>query len=83
MALIQDLTPDIFYTDMELNSKFSVRSEVVMSNQFDSLLKTDEEIKQDVIRDFTNELLHEAKKLADKYGKEDFLKMIKLAKTEL
>lgn len=45
-----------------------------MSNQFDILFKTDEEIKMDIISDFANELLYEAKKLADKYGKEEFLR---------
>ncbi|MEC1717209.1 hypothetical protein ABEV09_07310 [Schinkia azotoformans] len=48
-----------------------------MSTQFDSLFKTDEEIKMDIISDFANELLYEAKKLADRYGKDEFLKMIK------
>lgn len=48
-----------------------------MSTQFNSLFKTDEEIAMDVISDFANELLYEAHKLADKYGKEEFLKMIK------
>lgn len=48
-----------------------------MSTQFDSLFKTDEEIKQDIISDFANELLYEVKKLADKHGKEEFLRMIK------
>lgn len=48
-----------------------------MSTQFDSLFKTDEEIKMDIISDFANELLYEAKKLAEKYGKENFMDMIK------
>jgi hypothetical protein len=48
-----------------------------MSTQFVSLFKTDEEIKMDIISDFANELLYEAKKLADKYGKEEFLIMVK------
>ncbi|WP_179295635.1 hypothetical protein [Bacillus sp. FJAT-45350] len=48
-----------------------------MSTQFKSLFKTDEEIKKDIISDFANDLLFEAKKLADKHGKKEFLKMIK------
>ncbi|MFC5734316.1 hypothetical protein [Cytobacillus gottheilii] len=51
-----------------------------MSTHFNSLFKTDEEIKMDIISDFANELLYEAKKLADKYGKEEFLKMVKSGK---
>lgn len=51
-----------------------------MSTGFEKLFKTDEEIKMDIISDFANELLNEAKKLADKYGKEEFLKMIKSEK---
>ena len=53
------------------------RSEIIMSTQFNNLFKTDEEIKMDIIGDFAKELLYEAKKLADKHGKEEFLKLIK------
>lgn len=48
-----------------------------MSTQFKSLFKSGECIKKDIISDFANELLSEAKKLADKYGKEEYLEMVK------
>lgn len=48
-----------------------------MSSQFEKLFKTDEEIKNDIISDFANELLYEAEKLINKHGKEEFFKMIR------
>lgn len=50
-----------------------------MSTKFESLFKSEEEIKMEIISDFANELIFEAKKMAEKYGKEEFLEMIKSA----
>jgi len=50
-----------------------------VSTKFESLFKSEEEIKMEIISDFANELIFEAKKMAEKYGKEEFLEMIKSA----
>ncbi|WP_156158243.1 MULTISPECIES: hypothetical protein [Paenibacillaceae] len=48
-----------------------------MPSVFDKLVKTEEEIKQDVISDFTSALLSEIQKLVEKYGKEGLKEMLK------
>ncbi|MED2010639.1 hypothetical protein P4V39_21475 [Brevibacillus borstelensis] len=48
-----------------------------MSTEFVKLFKTDEEIKKEIIRDFTSDLLMEVHKLLDKYGKEGLFERIK------
>ncbi|MCC0563798.1 hypothetical protein [Brevibacillus borstelensis] len=48
-----------------------------MSTKFSKPFKTDQEIKKEIIHDFTSELLVEVQKLVDKYGKKEFLEKIK------
>ncbi|MCM3623729.1 hypothetical protein M4D70_15970 [Brevibacillus borstelensis] len=48
-----------------------------MSTEFSKLFKTDEEIKKEIIYDFTSELLREVNKLVEMYGKEGLLEKIK------
>ncbi|MGG3885934.1 hypothetical protein [Brevibacillus panacihumi] len=48
-----------------------------MSTEFAKLFKTEEEIKKEIIHDFTSDLLREVNKLVDMYGKEGLLEKIK------
>lgn len=47
-----------------------------MSTGFDRLFKTEEEVKNDILADFANELLTEIEKLAAVYGKKELMQMI-------
>jgi hypothetical protein len=48
-----------------------------MSNVIEKLIKSDEDIKKDIIKDFTSDLLKEVQKLVNKHGKDEFVKMLK------
>ncbi|MFG6497292.1 hypothetical protein P8610_18155 [Fictibacillus sp. UD] len=47
-----------------------------MSIGLEKLFKTEEEIKIDILSDFTNQLLDEVENIVSIYGKEELMKMI-------
>ena len=47
-----------------------------MSDSIGKLFKTPEEIKNDIIKDFAIDFFAEVQKLAEQYGKENFMKML-------
>lgn len=47
-----------------------------MFDEFEKLLKTHDEIKNDIISDFANGFFNEVQKLVEQYGKEEFMKLL-------
>lgn len=47
-----------------------------MSTEIEKLLKSDEQIKNDILSDFGNAFLNELQRLADKHGKEEFMVLV-------
>lgn len=47
-----------------------------MSTELEKLFKTEQEIQQDILADFAFELFRELEKLAEVYGKENFINMV-------
>lgn len=48
-----------------------------MDGDFKKFFKTIEETKDDIITNFANDFFNEVQKLVERYGKEDFMRMLK------
>lgn len=58
------------------NSKFTDAGLTLMTNVIEKLIKSDADIKRDIIKEFTSDLMKEVQKLVNKHGKDEFKKML-------